>query len=127
MQRIKGGRRLFLIGARSGAEGDAMRTTTVVVGQLVQLCGRLDGAGSGPARDALHAALTAGSGRLVVDLAGVDLLDATGLGVLMGTHRRARLAGRQLVLRDASPRVARILRLTRVDRIIETERAAVAA
>jgi anti-sigma B factor antagonist len=104
-----------------------MRTTTVVIGQLVELAGRLDGAGSGPARDALHAAIPAGSGRLVVDLSGVELIDATGLGVLVGSHRRARLAGRRLVLRDASPRAARILRLTRVDRVIETERAVVAA
>jgi anti-sigma B factor antagonist len=104
-----------------------MRTTTVVIGQLVELAGRLDGGGAPAARDALHAALAAGTGRLVVDLSGVELLDATGLGVLVGTHRRARLAGRQLVLRAASPRVARILRLTRVDRIIETELAAVAA
>jgi anti-sigma B factor antagonist len=104
-----------------------MRTTTVAIGQVVELTGRLDGAGAGAARDALHAALAAGSGRLVVDLSGVELIDATGLGVLVGTHRRARLGGRQLVLRDASPRAARILRLTRVDRIIETERAVAAA
>ena len=100
---------------------------TVVDGQLVTLTGRLDVTGSGVAREALHAAIAAGAGPLVVDLAGVDLLDATGLGVLVGSHRRARSAGRSLVLRDASPRVARLLWLTRVDRIIAVERTTTAA
>ncbi len=91
-------------------------------GELVVLSGRLDARGAAPARDALHAALGAGSGRLVVDLSGVELLDATGLGVLVGAHRRARLEGRELVLSDAPPRVARLLSLTRLDRVITVER-----
>jgi anti-anti-sigma factor len=66
----------------------------------------------------LHAALATGSGPLVVDISGVELLDATGLGVLVGAHRRARLDGRELVLRGASPRVARLLKVTRLDRVI---------
>lgn len=91
-------------------------------GDLVVLAGRLDARGAAPARDALHAALAGGSGRLVVDLSGVELLDATGLGVLVGAHRRARLDGRELVLRDAPPRVARLLSVTRLDRVITVER-----
>jgi anti-sigma B factor antagonist len=98
-----------------------MRATVVVPGQHVALTGRLDALGAGVAREALHAALAAGDGALVVDLSRVELLDATGLGVLVGTHRRAGLAGRRLVLRDAAPRVARLLRMTRVDRIILLE------
>jgi anti-sigma B factor antagonist len=104
-----------------------MQATTVINGQLVALNGRLDGAGAAVARDALHLALAAGSGRLVADLSGVELLDITGLGVLLGTHRRARLAGRRLVLLNAAPRVARLLRATRVDRVIEVEHDTVAA
>jgi len=88
----------------------------------VLLVGRLDVRGAGPARDALHEALASGEGRLVVDLSGVELLDATGLGVLVGAHRRARLQGREMVLCDASPRVARLLSLTRLDRVIAVER-----
>jgi anti-anti-sigma factor len=99
-----------------------MLATTVQPGAVVALDGRLDVSGAAAAREALHAAVDAGQGRLVVDLTGVELLDATGLGVLVGTHRRARLAGRHLVLLDPAPRVARILALTRVDRIIRTER-----
>jgi anti-sigma B factor antagonist len=87
----------------------------------VTLVGRLDARAAGPVRDALHSALAAGRGRLVVDLSGVELLDATGLGVLVGAHRRARLDGRELVLRGASFRVARLLKVTRLDRVITVE------
>jgi anti-anti-sigma factor len=104
-----------------------MVAMTVVDGQLITLTGRLDVIGAAAAREALHAAIATGAGPLVVDLSGVELLDATGLGVLIGSHRRARLAGRHLVLRDAAPRVARILWLTRVDRIIAIEHTTTAA
>ncbi len=94
-----------------------MRATVGDGGEVV-LVGRLDVRGAAVAREALHEALTDGEGELVVDLSAVELLDATGLGVLVGAHRRARLAGRRLVLRNAPPRVARMLSLTRIDRII---------
>jgi anti-sigma B factor antagonist len=96
-----------------------MRVTTTTDG--VSLVGRLDANAAGPVRDALHAALSARSGRLVVDLAGVELLDVTGLGVLVGAHRRARLEGRELVLRAPRPRVRRLLKVTRLDRVITIE------
>ena len=54
-------------------------------------------------RAALHRAIDAGTGDLVVDLTQVELVDATGLGVLLGAHRRAKQQGRRLVLRDAPP------------------------
>ena len=95
---------------------------TGIVDEVV-LTGRLDGRSAGEVRDTLHAVLGAGSGRLVVDLTGVELLDATGLGVLAGAHRRARQSGRELVLRGASIRVGRLLRLTRLDRVIPLESA----
>ena len=91
------------------------------VGDEVLLSGRLDGRSAGEVRDTLHAVLATGSGRLVVDLSGIELLDATGLGVLAGAHRRARLTGRDLVLRGAPTRVDRLLRLARLDRVITVE------
>jgi anti-anti-sigma factor len=85
------------------------------------LSGWLDARAAGAVRDALHAALAEGSGPLVVDLSGVDLVDATGLGVLVGAHRRARLEGRELVLRGTPPRVARLLARTRLHRVLTLE------
>lgn len=51
--------------------------------------GRLDVRSAADARTALHTALDDGHGDLVLDLAGLDSWDATGLGVIMGAHRRA--------------------------------------
>jgi anti-sigma B factor antagonist len=87
----------------------------------VLLSGRLDCRSAGQVRDTLHTVLAAGSGRMVVDLSGIELLDATGLGVLVGAHHRARRSGRDLVLRDAPARVARLLRMARLDRVITLE------
>ena len=59
---------------------------------------------------------TAASGELVLDLAALEAVDATGLGVLVGAHRRAQRAGRTLVLADAPRAVGRLLFLTRSTR-----------
>jgi anti-anti-sigma factor len=90
----------------------------------VVLSGRLDVSCVGAVRDVLHEAIDLGSGDLVVDLAAVELVDATGLGVLLGADRRAKQVGRRIVLRDASPRVRRILRVTRLHRVLTLDRAA---
>jgi anti-sigma B factor antagonist len=90
----------------------------IASGQEIAISGRIDVLNAGEVRDALHAALTAGTGDLYVDVSGVDLVDATGLGVLVGAHRRAGQLDRRVVLTDASPRFLRILRMTRLHRVL---------
>ncbi|MGH3739625.1 MAG: STAS domain-containing protein [Micromonosporaceae bacterium] len=92
-----------------------------ITGQLIVLSGQLDVRTVSDVRDELHAAVDAGSGRLVIDMRDVDLVDATGLGVLVGTHRRAERAGRRLVLRGTPERLRRLLRATRLERVLPTE------
>ena len=90
-------------------------------GQLVQMTGRLDVHVAADARLALADAVEHGTGDLVVDLAALETVDATGLGVLVGAHRVAGRAGRTLVLRDATPPVERLLFLTRLDRVLRLD------
>lgn len=52
---------------------------------------------------------------LALDLRSVTQIDARGAGVLGALCLAARQAGRRLVLADASARVLRVLRLTRLD------------
>ncbi len=78
-------------------------------------------------RLALSEAVSEGAGALVLDVAGLDSVDATGLGVLVGAHRRAGRVGRALVLRDVPPGLARLLFLTRLDRVLCTARTGVLA
>ena len=87
-------------------------------GQLLQLAGRLDVHTAADVRLALADAVELGEGELIIDLASLEAVDATGLGVLVGAHRRAGRAGRTLVLRDVTPPVHRVLFLTRLNRVL---------
>lgn len=87
-------------------------------GQLLCLAGRLDVVAAADVRSALAGALDQGLGDLTLDLSAVEGIDATGLGVLVGAHRRAGRAGRRLVLRDVPPAVARVLLVTRLDKVL---------
>jgi anti-anti-sigma factor len=91
-------------------------------GTSLALAGRLGAATVADVRAALAAAIEVGTGDLVVDLREVDLVDATGLGVLVGTHRRADRAGRRLVLRAVPERIERLLLATRLHRVLAVER-----
>jgi len=91
--------------------------------QLI-LAGRLDVSTVASYRRTLHAAVDQGTGPVTLDLAGLEQLDATGLAMLLGTARRAEAAGRALVLRNVPPRVSRLLRLTRLNRVLREEPAA---
>ncbi len=96
-------------------------------GAELVLRGRLDVRVTADVRLALAAALAAGDGDLVVDVAALEVVDATGLGVLVGAHRAAGRAGRRLVLRDVPPPLARALARTRLDRVLRATRTAVCA
>lgn len=92
-------------------------------GQELALAGRLDVRTAADVRLALVDHLGVGAGDLVLDCAGLQGLDAPGLGVLVGVHRRAGRAGRTLVLRDVPPAVARLLVLARLDRVLRVRSA----
>ncbi|MFC4589236.1 STAS domain-containing protein [Sphaerisporangium corydalis] len=96
--------------------------------QVVSVGSRLDVGTVARVRPRLHAAVDAGDGDMIVDLSELEMIDAAGLGVLVGTHRRALRAERRLVLRAVPPRVMRVLAITRLHRVlrVELEPAAVA-
>ena len=66
--------------------------------------------------------LVAQQPRVVVDLDGVDVIDSTGLGVLVGARRRARQAGGDLVLVCAEGRVSDLLASADLDRVFTIHR-----
>jgi len=92
----------------------------------LHLEGVLDVRSTTDVRIALHDAVDNGGGDLVLDLTRVPSLDTTGLGLLVGAHRRAGRRERRLVLTGVCPDVYRVLVLTRLHRILAmTEPAAV--
>jgi anti-sigma B factor antagonist len=109
------------VGGRSSRSPAGMSITIVDPGCTVALSGRLCAATVAEVRLALGDAMDCGVGDLVVDLGGVEMSDATGLGVLVGTHRRALREDRRLVLRDVPERIERLLAVTRLHRVLSVE------
>lgn len=55
---------------------------------------------------------------IVLDLSGVDFLDSTGLGVIVGALKRVRTQGGDLRLAGAPHRVVRVFEITRLDEVL---------
>jgi anti-sigma B factor antagonist len=90
----------------------------ICVGQEASVAGRLDVHTVAELRVSLHDILARGAGDLLIHLAEAEVHDATGLGVIVGLHHRARRVGRRLVLVDVSPRLDRLLRASRLHRVL---------
>jgi anti-anti-sigma factor len=78
----------------------------------VHVQGRLSVHTVAAVRTALHDAVDRGEGDIVLVLTDAEIDDVTGLGVLVAVHRRAAGAGRRLVLRGMSQRLAELLDAT---------------
>jgi anti-anti-sigma factor len=97
---------------------------------IAELTGELDIANSPALRDQLLGLLGRSSSRLVLDLSKVTYCDASGLAVLVGTGRRARLLGGSLRLAAISSQVDEVLQTTGLLRSLDvfpTVRAAAAS
>jgi anti-anti-sigma factor len=86
---------------------------------------RLDGSTVEGVRVELTAALDASPGDLVLDCSAVEVIDAAGLALVVGLHRRAHGQGCRLVLADPPPRFLRLLAVTRLHRVLHLEREAI--
>jgi anti-anti-sigma factor len=82
---------------------------------VAALSGELDFASVPELRDQLLGVLRPGACRLIVDLSQVSFCDASGLAVLVGTNRRARLLRGVLRLAAPAPPVIEVLRITGLD------------
>ena len=101
---------MFELQESSGEHGT---TVLAVVGEL--------DVGTAPRLREVLVRLAADTGRpprVVLDLSGVDFLDSTGLGVLLGGAKRLRAQGGGLALARAEPQVRKVLEVTRVIEIL---------
>lgn len=88
-------------------------TTQDVYGRtVVHVAGEIDIASAGTLRERVALLLSQGSTDLVVDLTEVSFMDSTGLGLLVGTLKRVRLAGGRLVLVVPSEKLLKVFRIT---------------
>ena len=93
----------------------------------IYLTGHFDGRSTSPVRDALYDLIDTAPGDVVVDISGVESIDATALQVLAVATVAMERDGRHLVLRGCSPALRRVITLTRLRRLIQVERDAISA
>jgi anti-anti-sigma factor len=87
---------------------------------LISLRGEIDYATAPRLRERLLGLLQPGVRLVIFDLSGVSFCDASGLGVLVASHRRATMLGLTLRLTALRPRTARLLRIHGLDGILAT-------
>jgi anti-sigma B factor antagonist len=85
----------------------------------VRLVGELDMASAQRLRDCVGELLGGGQRRLVVDMAELDFIDSTGLGVLVAALKRFREVEGTLALKDPRAPVRRVLEVTRLDQVFD--------
>ena len=86
---------------------------------MVSLSGTLDAWSEQDVRATLKKLVAEGRVRLVLDLGALRRIDSSGLSTLLSVLKAARAAGGDLVLLNTSTAVASVLRLTRLDQILE--------
>lgn len=80
--------------------------------------GRLNMVSAPRLKSAIDASVGAGRSRIVVELSGVDFIDSSGLGALIGGLKSARQASGDLRIAAAGEQVTTVLGLTNLDRIL---------
>jgi anti-sigma B factor antagonist len=85
---------------------------------VVRLAGRLNMVTAGELREQLATTIAAGNARVVVDLAGVDFIDSSGLGALISGLKTARQAGGDLRIAAPTEQVRLVLQLTNLERVL---------
>jgi anti-sigma B factor antagonist len=96
---------------------------TRIVGAHFELLafGDIDLASADQFRDvAMQALSEAGAGGLVVDFAGVDFIDSSGLGALIQLHHAAAKSDKELALRNTSAGLDKLLAITGLDVVFTT-------
>ncbi len=85
----------------------------------LRLNGRLDATTAPRLRQEIQDRLEAGQRQLVIELAGVDFIDSTGLGGLVTALRTTVKEGGMLKLAAIRAEVRRVFELTRLDKLFE--------
>ncbi len=97
-----------------GIDVDDSRTRTPHV--VVAVTGEVDIATAPKLREKLVELASQGAQQVVVDLNGVEFLDSTGLGVLIGGMKRLRGLDGDLTLVCTQPRILKVFEITGLNR-----------
>ena len=88
----------------------------------VKLRGELDHSVAAGVRAELdELILDPGVRRLVFDLNGLEFMDSSGIGLIMGRHRTMEAIGGSVIVRDPPPHIRRVIRLSGMERIAQIQ------
>jgi len=87
---------------------------------VIRLTGRLTMVSAPRLRQAVTDIVAGGCCRLVLDLAGCEFIDSSGLGALIAGLKTTRQAGGDLRIAQVAPQVMTVLQLTNLDRVLRT-------
>ncbi|MDU4961237.1 MAG: STAS domain-containing protein [Sporomusaceae bacterium] len=88
---------------------------------VMRIAGEFQGKNAADVRDALLACLQDGHRHVVIDLSGVSLINATGIGVLVSVQQRLEALGGKLSLYGLEQPVGQVLERTRLHRSFDSE------
>jgi anti-sigma B factor antagonist len=97
----------------------SLATRSVSNHTVLEIGGEIDVYTAPRLRERLIEMVGAGERQVVVDLGRVEFLDSTGLGVLVGAHRRLRAGDGSLSLVCPHERLLKIFRITGLDSVFE--------
>jgi anti-sigma B factor antagonist len=85
---------------------------------VLAVTGEVDVATAPQLRQEAVRVAAAGEIQLVIDLSGVDFLDSTGLGVIVGVLKRVRTHGGDLAIAGAEDHVRKVFEITRISDVV---------
>ncbi len=95
----------------------SLATRTVDNNTIIEVGGEIDVYTAPKLREQLVSLVNAGSHHLIVDMEGVEFLDSTGLGVLVGGLKRVRAYDGSLKLVCTQERIVKIFRITGLTKV----------
>lgn len=57
--------------------------------------------------------------KVVLDLSSIDFMDSSGLGLILGRYRKIKDMGSELILKDPTEEIMKIIKLSGVDKFIK--------
>ncbi|MBN2423606.1 MAG: STAS domain-containing protein [Calditrichaceae bacterium] len=87
---------------------------------IISLAGKImGGPEAGQINDSINSLIEKGKTKIIIDLEKVDLMNSSGLGILIGAVTTLKNNNGKLCLINTSDRIRNLLRITKLERVFE--------
>lgn len=89
---------------------------------MVKICGEIDHHSAGKIRQMIDRdVFFYRAPKVILDLSGIDFMDSSGLGLILGRYTKIKDMGSVLIIKDPTAEIMKILRLSGVDKFIKIQ------